>query len=284
MANPLSSILDALGDGRIIRRTVTVALYVLGVLIAVAGAIGVLMTLSLTVRMGTTPDVMIGGVLYSMILAAATVAIFLVFWYRAEKVDQLGSSAFTVIPVMSIMFRLVGEVYAVALLALGIGGFILNLFGATFISGSNPFSSAPLLSGWTGATTIGLVGGLTTLALAALGAFAILLIFYFFAEAILIAADIARNVQLLVGTQQATLLSGPASIAPTRPTDVSAPDRAVSETAAPSRAGVLSLSLSSPSRTSANSRCPRCRAEVIETGSIFCANCGARFIPDTSTS
>jgi len=286
MASPLFPVLDALSDGRIIRRAVTVALYAIGALILVAGAIGVIMTLGLTFRLGTTADVTIGGVLYSIILGAATVAIFEVFRYRALKVAALGPSTFTVMPVMSIVFRLVGEVYAVALLGIGAGGFILNLFGASFLSGSSPFSNAPLLSGWTSATAAGFVGGITLFALSGLAAFAALLIFYFLAEATLIAADIARNVQLLAGGQPAPLLSRPASATSAasstsvRPSDSG---RSTGLAVAPRLASVLSLSEDSPAPPiDPNSRCPRCQAEVVEAGSMFCGNCGAQLTPGSS--
>lgn len=283
MASPLFPVLDALSDGRIIRRAVTVALYVIGVLILVAGAIGVMMTLGLTFRLGTTADVTIGGVLYSIVLGAATVAIFEVFRYRALKVQELGPSSFTVMPVMSIVFRLVGEVYAIALLGIGAGGFILNLFGASFLSGSSPFSSAPLLSGWTSATAAGFVGGVTLFALSGLAAFAALLLFYFLAEATLIAADIARNVQLLAEGRQATPVSAPTRSATAAPAHAPGPARDTARPAAPRVASVLSLSDDSPpSPTDGNSRCPHCRAEVVEAGSVFCGNCGARLIPDES--
>jgi zinc ribbon protein len=283
MPSPLFPVLDALSDGRIIRRAVTVALYVIGALILVAGAIGVIMTLGLTFRLGTTADVTIGGVLYSIVLGAACVAIFEVFRYRALKVAELGPSTFTVMPIMSIVFRLVGEVYAVALLGIGAGGFILNLFGASFLSGSSPFSNAPLLSGWTSATAAGFVGGVTLFALSALAAFAALLLFYFLAEATVIAADIARNVQLLAGGQQAALPGTPTSAAAATSVRASVSASSVGRPAAPRPASVLSLSEDSPALpTDANSRCPHCGAEVLETGSIFCGNCGAKLTPNGS--
>ena len=128
-------------------------------------------------------------------LAATILAIYQILMYRAKNVLELGESQFTVIPIFSILFRILGETYAVLGLAIGVGGclfiwfaqfdpmYLLGALGSFFPSVSSEGT---------------FVGGLLFLLYMSLALFVVLLLFYFIAEASLVVADIARSLRLLV--------------------------------------------------------------------------------------
>jgi len=118
-------------------------------------------------------------------------------FYRADSISRLGDSAFTVMPIFSLLFRAWGETYAAFVATLGVAGCVF-----TWFSGMNPAvllgayvpvplpPSIPMESNF--------VVGLIFLIVTALMSFAVLIFFYFLAEAVIVIADIARNVGLLV--------------------------------------------------------------------------------------
>lgn len=244
-------VLDALNDGRIIRRAVGIALQVIAVFTLAAGAIGIVTILKFAFASGTSTEATIGGLFYAAIFAAMAISVFQVFRYRAGHIARLGESPFTVMPIMSILFRCVGEVYATLLVGFGVGAFVLAIFAA---------DAAGFLIGQLGvlpglpspSAGVGLLGGLASLALFALLAFGSLVFFYFLAEATLVASDVARNIRLLVEA---------------KPTGL----HATTGAAVGAIGANASLSGGPAART-----CPACSAEVVEEGTVFCTSCGAR--------
>lgn len=268
-ASPVFSVLDALQNGRTIPRLIATAFYVIGALVLIAGAVGVLATVGVTLEIASgNADVQAAGVLYAILFGATCVLIFEVFRYRARSVLQLSPSGFTVMPVMSIVFRLLGESYAIALLAIGLGGFMLNLFGATFLVSRGPFSNAPLLSSWASTTAAGFLGSIGLLAFAVLTALAVLLTAYFVAEVTVVAADIANNVRQFVGTN-AMLAGHPSAVLPAMSPAIAAPAATVVD-------GSIAPGQPPPIDDVAKVRCEACSTQLDDSDSTFCLNCGAR--------
>lgn len=200
--------LDALSDGRIIRRAVAALLRVQGVLNLLFALVAFIAILKESFRaegMSTT----IGGLVFAVVFSVAIVCVSQIQFYRANSVDALGESTFTVIPIVSILFRLIGECYAVLALALGAGGCFFF-----WLAGHSPFEMLPLgaISHFfpTGSEGSSFVGGLLFLLWSVLAAFFVLIIFYFLAEMTLVWADIARNIRHL----RDDLASGTAKRAP----------------------------------------------------------------------
>jgi hypothetical protein len=187
--------LDALSDGRIIRRTVTALLRVEGVLNLLFGLIVFIAILKESFR-AEGMSITIGGIVFAVVLAAAIVCVSQIQFYRANSVEALGESTFTVIPIVSILFRMVGECYAVFAVALGAGGCFFF-----WLAGHSPFEMLPLgaISHFfpTGSEGSAFVGGLLFLLWSLMAAFFVLIIFYFLAELTLVWADIARNIRHL---------------------------------------------------------------------------------------
>ncbi len=184
-------ILAALDRGNIIRTAVVLALRVLGVLTVLSGIYMLVEILKLSFQLPTQGT--IGGLVFAVIFIVAIAAITQILFYRAESVRDLGESPFTVIPIFSILFRTLGEIYATSGVAVGLGGCLF-----IWLSGLNPAQMLPgasqLLPTVTGGT---FVDGVLFLLYAALASFAALVVFYFLAEATVVIVDIARNIRLM---------------------------------------------------------------------------------------
>lgn len=123
-------------------------------------------------------------------------------WIRAGDIQVLAASEFTIVPILSILLRMLGEVYACISLAAGVAGGVAVVFGAYLgrqITGSIPGSGLPQsllfdLLGGGGSTFISAVllvlGG-------ALAAVFWLLLFYLASEMLAAVIDIARNTRVL---------------------------------------------------------------------------------------
>jgi hypothetical protein len=187
-------VLDALNDGRIIRKSVAVTLRVLGVLLGLGGLVIVIQILKFSFQPDTTTEATLGGMLLSVVLVAAFACVFEICLYRARSVGQLGEGAFPVIQVVSVLSRLAGEVYATLLLAAGVGGCVF-----LWLSKLNPL---PLFGAMGGvlppaSPEASFLGGVFLLIEMCLLALAALVGFYVAGEGLLLAADVASNVRRL---------------------------------------------------------------------------------------
>ncbi len=138
---------------------------------------------------------LVGGVLFAGILLAGVVAMMQIHFYRAENVQALGESTYTVVPIVSLLFRAAGEVYATLGVAVGVGGCLFMWFARI-----NPLS---MLGGFgtllpAVQTEGSFVGGLFFLIYMIASSFTFLVLSYFLAEATLLVVDIARNLRALV--------------------------------------------------------------------------------------
>jgi hypothetical protein len=185
-------VLEALDQGNVIRTAVVFALRAFGVLTLLGGLFLLIEILKVSFQLPTQGT--IGGLLFAIIFVVAIASLFQIFFYRAQSVRDLGESPFTVIPIFSILFRMIGETNAVFAVAAGVGGCLF-----IWLSGMSPLRFLPgigeLLPSVSGGTFL---EGLLFLVWAAVLSFVFLVGFYFLAEAIVVVVDIARNIRLLV--------------------------------------------------------------------------------------
>ncbi len=183
-------VLNALNDGTIIRGAVEVCLRILAILTIPIGAFALIGILKLSFQLPTEGT--IGGLLFAAAFAVTLACVSQIYWYRADSIRDLGDSPFTVIPVVSVLFRAVGEVQATFCAAIGVGGCLfmwlakMNPIG--LIGGLAPFLPSSSMEA-------SFLGGITFLIYFGLFAIANLLAFYFLAEAIVVAVDIARQIR-----------------------------------------------------------------------------------------
>lgn len=186
-------VLQTLNDGTVIRKAVAIALQVLGVLSMVGGVYLLIEILKIAFRLPNEGT--IGGLLFAIIFAATILSIAQIFWYRANSVRELQNSPFTVIPIVSILFRTIGEVYASLGIAVGIGGCLFIWFAK-----NSPFWLLGRLGGIlpSASPEATFMGGVSFLLYFGVAAFSALVVFYFLAEISVVLVDVAHHVRLLV--------------------------------------------------------------------------------------
>jgi len=275
-------VLEALSDGRVIRKTVVWALRILAVLLLLAGLYFLVNILEACFR-GAGAGVAVGGLLLALIVLLALVCVAQVLFYRAAAVEGLADSTLTVIPIVSILFRAAGEVYATLGVAVGVGGCLF-----TWLAGASPYG---LLGGFAGILPAArgdqsFLGGLMFLASMAVASFLALVVFYFLAEGTLLWADMAHNMRLLrqhfVPSPQAAAAvpaapAPPAYQAPPPPVAPAPPAPAAYQAPLPPVVPAAPVFQAPPVYQAPPPvpRCSSCGAEI-EAGSAFCGNCGAR--------
>ncbi len=148
---------------------------------------------------------LLGGILIQALFVAAVYMVVHVLVIRAVDIDALGGSQFVVIPIVSVLLRMLGEVYACICVALGIGGAILYLFAGytglleqiiQAIPGAGlqrALVSGPL--GWAGGSSF--VSAVLLAVGGALAAVLWLVVFYLASELVVAIVDIARNTRAL---------------------------------------------------------------------------------------
>ena len=190
--SPFRSALSALETGKIIRAAVALLLRIESVLALVLGVYVVVQTLKLGFSLPTPGT--IGSIMAAILLGGAFFAICQILLYRAASASRLGESPFTVIPIISILFRTTGETYATLLATAGIAGCVF-----TWSSGISPDQLvSPFMPPLEIPAENTFLLGLFFMIVSVLMAFGILILFYFLAEAVIIIADIAKNIRSLV--------------------------------------------------------------------------------------
>lgn len=198
------AILGALGEGRVIRNAIALVMRVGAILILLGGLLVVIQILKMSFQISAATAT-IGGLLVAVLLGAAFFAIAQIYLYRAQSVHDLEDSPFTIIPILSILFRASGESYAVGALAFGVGGCLF-----TWLSGMSPMMLMSGLGGLMppipGLSEMGgqsFVSGLVFLVTMIIAAFGALVAFYALSELVIVLVDIAMNVRRLVKGQAA---------------------------------------------------------------------------------
>lgn len=197
----LYPVLDSLNSGGFIRNAVGIAIQIAGAFFLLTGLIACFGVLSIAFK-GEQAKAAFGLVVFAVILLAGLAAIAQVFWYRAAAIKAIdNSSGFVIMPIVSQLFRLTGEVYATLAVCLGIGGCLamwladINPMGA--LGGFGP--TLPTMMGRSafGGGESGFMGGLSLAVMGCLGGFAMLVFFYFLAELSIVTASIARDMRAL---------------------------------------------------------------------------------------
>jgi hypothetical protein len=188
-------VLQALEDGKVLRTLMALFLR----LYAVASALGVLylvIEIAKAALRAQDTQTTIAELIVAIIVLLFGVSAFFIFFYRAASVASLGESPFTVIPMVSILTRATGEVYAAGLVLLGVGGCLFIWFtGRSPDTILGPLGQMLSSVGFSGGPFI---DGVKMLLFGVFWGFAVLLGSYFLAEFIVVIADIARNVRVLV--------------------------------------------------------------------------------------
>lgn len=195
----MRDVLRVVSEGLLFSRAFAYSLRVLAALLG-AGALVAWVRLWKEVwRLDGT--VFVGGMLFQLLYVIAAYMVIHTMWIRASTIAALGRSDFTVVPIVSICLRMVGEIYACISVAVGVGGGVFLLFGGYGSMAYQATRSIPGM-GWSRSllpqilgsdTGSSFVAALLFAAGSALGALVWLTLFYLAAELLVVQFSMARN-------------------------------------------------------------------------------------------
>jgi hypothetical protein len=258
----LEPFFHALNNGKLIRLTVAWVLRVLAVLMALLGLFCFIYFLRIGFNasengLGTrSSGILIGCFLFALFGLAWGYVSAGILTFRAHSVTELGDSHFTVLSILSLLFRLNGELAFVTYSLLGVGGCLFM-----WLTDFSPFSELGMLGerlpfGETMGN--GFLGGIEFLVFMLLIAFASIVFLYALAELTVVSVEIALNTR---GLRPAPAGNGSAP----------APGN-------PQTAPLAPAPLPAPAQqplTFTPRRCTQC-GNPLDAGSTFCGECGTQ--------
>lgn len=261
MFKVLEPFFHALSDGKIIRLIVAWVLRILAGLGALGGVLWFITFIGLGFKLydaqfGAKSATFLAGCLLFSVIGLVMGYLWLgICLFRARSVLALGDSHFTVLSILSILFRLNGELIFVSYTLIGIGGCLF-----VWLSDTNPLSQlGPLGSqipfGFAEAS--GFLGGIELAVFMLLLAFAGIVVFYALAELSIVLVEIAlntRGIPMLAGA------GGPAVQLPAF--------------AAPLPVVPVPVSAVAPPPVAAKPFACRQCGQILDPGAAFCAECG----------
>jgi hypothetical protein len=254
MLTSLYPLLDALNSGRVIRTTVAWFLTVAAWLVLAGGAAGAILIVKTAFGPSIPNEATIGGLLWAIVFLGVVFAIFQIYRYHVRDLERLGDTRFVITPVAAILLRLVGEQFAVWCAGFGLGGFLLGLLAPAYARVLT--SDVAVMPGVPVITGVGALGAISFLATSLVVGFAGLLAFYFFSEALGVAADASNQLRRLVALHEHAM----AMVNPTGPTPIM-----------PHLIGTAVT----PPPVERPRVCARCHAPVLSASAHACERCGA---------
>jgi hypothetical protein len=189
----MEKVLAKISQGQFFRKAFAVALQILAVVIALAALVAWITVWKSISGSGYSAEAILGIIFFQLLFVIAVYMVVHILLIRAGNINALPDSEYTVIPIVSITFKLFGEIYASFVTVISIAGGIL-----TWFIGSSAFymikSSAPLVPSYGNGE--GFWGGLVFMAGGLFSAFVGLVLFYFLAEAVVVLVDIAKNIKM----------------------------------------------------------------------------------------
>ena len=183
-------VLKSLDDGTPFRRGFAMALRVITILLI----IGLLITWIALWKVVFSQDgvAIFGGFIFQIFLLVGFYMVIHTYWIRAKDIESLGKSEYTIIPIVSILLKMTGEVTAWGLFATGIGAGIFQILAGY------PFPGWPTnYESFHNGITSSFVSGLLVMVFGAILALFWLILFYFISEFIIMVVDIAKNTRVL---------------------------------------------------------------------------------------
>jgi len=200
----LNPFFHALSDGKLIRLTVAWVLRILAILIALIGLLGFIAMIGVGFK---ASDNGLGSRSAGILIGCLFMALFVLAWgylsagiftFRARSVEDLGDSHFTVLSILSLLFRLNGELLFVTYSLLGVGGCLYVWF-----ADASPFAQLGMLGDelpFAGRAGTGFLGGIELAIIFLLIAFISIVVFYALAELSVVLVEIALNTRGLRNT------------------------------------------------------------------------------------
>ncbi len=184
----MKTVLQFISEGKILRKLVAIALRVLAISIAFTSLVGWIVKWKFVFSLPVNG--IIGGIIFQLLMVVAVYMVVHVMLIRAHNIERLPESEYTVIPIVSLCLKLIGEMYASFLAVMAVaGGLYIWMTGGDAGSDLLGFIS-PLVPAIQELTFI---GGVKFILTGATMGFVTLLVAYFLSEAVIVMVDIARN-------------------------------------------------------------------------------------------
>lgn len=182
--------LQLISQGKLFRRAFAIALQVLAV---VSGLVGVVAWILTWKPVGELPPTgILGGIIFQMLFVVAIYMVVHTLLVRAKDIAQLPESEFTVIPIVAIFLKLIGEVIACYGVFIAVAGGILIWFAGPG-AGSVLEGVAPFLPRFDDGS---FVDGVLLMVVGVPGAFFTLVFFYLLSELEVVWVAIAKNTEV----------------------------------------------------------------------------------------
>jgi hypothetical protein len=183
-------VLTSLDEGKVIHSAIALTMRIMGILSLIGGIYLLVEVLKASFEL--TTEGTIGGLVLSVFLAAAILAIAQILFHRAESIRDLRESSFKIIPLFSTVVKALGEIYATFGVALGFGGCVYIWFAK-----SNPLYLLGEINRFlpTLSPEPTFFGGIFFLFYFGVTSFVILMVSYFLAEAFIVMTEMARNIR-----------------------------------------------------------------------------------------
>jgi hypothetical protein len=198
----MKPVLQLISVGHFFRKAFAVFLQIFAAVIAVAGLVSCVGVWKSVV--GQDALLILGIIIFQLFFIIAVYMVVRTIFIRADDISALPDTDYTVIPVVSIALKLCGEIYACFSVVGAIAGGILVWFiggnafyfirKSSFFMPGQGFSFLPE-QGFGGYNS-DFLGGLMFMVVGWLVAFLVLVIFYFFAETVVVITDIAKNTKI----------------------------------------------------------------------------------------
>lgn len=208
----MDKVIKALNEGTVFRLVTASTLRILAGLSVVGGLIATILLWKEIVDLPAAG--ILGGIIFQIFFIAAFYVMVHTVYIRSNDILDLGPSDYTVIPILSIVLKMTGEIMAGMQVMMGIGMGMFLWFG---VSGSiarefNPLGDVlPLMIGrGSNAFLFGLVYMISS----ALFAILTLVFFYFLSEITIVMVDIAKNTKAMTAGQAPRMAMQPPSHPP----------------------------------------------------------------------
>lgn len=184
----MKPVLQFISEGKFFRKLVAVALRVLAIVIAFASLVGWIVKWQFVFSLPVTG--IIGGIIFQLLMVVAVYMVVHVMLIRAHYIERLPESDYTVIPILSLCLKLIGEMYASFLAVTAVaGGLYIWMTGRD--AGKDLLGMvSPLVPAF---HDLSFIGGVKYILTGATMGFVTLLVTYFLSEAAIVMVDIARN-------------------------------------------------------------------------------------------
>ena len=205
----MRAVLTFVGEGRLFTVVLASVLRILAVLLILGALVAWLQLWKLVFDSHGTA--ILGGVLFQGFFVIGVYMVVHTLWIRAADIQVAHAPEFTVVPIVSVLLKMLGEIYACISLTVGVGGGIAAPFGSGYLGyqitktiRSIPGFGLPqsllqelLPRGGGGFLSVILlpVGG-------AIAALFSLFLFYTASEMLVAVVDIARNTRVLRGVAE----------------------------------------------------------------------------------